>query len=56
MAKNPPSGDNRRQGAIKKRSQFKHPNGRWIKRDKATGQIMDVKADKDKFKGVSKEK
>ncbi|HEX3519190.1 MAG TPA: hypothetical protein VHT29_09175 [Solirubrobacteraceae bacterium] len=57
MAKNPPTGDNRRKGAVRDRSQFKTPSGNWAKRDDATGRIMDVKtSDKKPFKGVRKEK
>lgn len=56
MATNKPYGDNARKGAVKDRSQFQHPNGHYIKRDTGTGQFMDVKSDKEKFKGVRKEK
>lgn len=54
MAKNGRTGDGHRIGAVKNRSQFKHPNGHWIKRDKNTGRIMDVKSDGKPFKGVRK--
>jgi hypothetical protein len=54
MAKNGPRGGGRI-GAIRSRSQFKMPNGHWAKRDKGSGEIMDVKADKAPFKGVRKE-
>lgn len=58
MATNGKSGDNRRHGAIKNRSQVKNPKtGLWIKRDKDSGQFMDVKTSNEKpFKGVTKEK
>lgn len=55
MAKNPPPGPGRR-GAVKGRSQFVGPDGRYVKHDAKTGRIMDVKADKAPFKGVRKEK
>ena len=55
MATNPPAGDGHRNGAVRKRSQFKGPNGKWIKRDTDTGRIMDRKADNKPFKGVRKE-
>jgi len=56
MAKNKEAGDNRRVGAVKKRSQI--PNkltGTWTKRDDTTGKFMDVKEDSKPFKGVRKE-
>jgi hypothetical protein len=57
VAKNPPTGDNRRVGAVRDRSQFQMPNGKWAKRDDTTGRIMDVKtSDTKPFKGVRKEK
>lgn len=56
MAKNKPYGDNRRIGAVKNRTQFQRPDGRWVKRDADTGRFMDVKADTAPFKGVTKEK
>jgi len=57
MASNGKSGDNRRIGAVKKRSQFFNPaNKTFVKRNTENGQIMDVKADRKKFKGVRKEK
>ncbi|WP_441000415.1 hypothetical protein [Fodinibius sp. SL11] len=56
MATNPPSGDGHRNGAVRKRSQFKGPDGKWIKRDTETGRIMDRKSDSEPFKGVRKEK
>ena len=56
MATNPPSGDGHRNGAVRDRSQFQHPNGKWIKRDKDNGRIMDVKKDDKPFKGVRRER
>ena len=56
MAVNKPYGDNRRQGAVRGRSQTQTSSGLWVKRDKATGQFMDVKKDGKPFKGVTKEK
>ena len=57
MAKNPPTGDGRRIGAVKGRSQTYNPqNDRWTKRDSSTGRFMDQKADPKPFKGVRKEK
>lgn len=56
MATNPPKGDGHRNGAVKKRSQVKNPkNGRYVKRDADSGKFMDVKSDKEPFKGVRKE-
>lgn len=52
MAKN--TGKGHRVGAVKNRSEFKHPNGTFVKRDSRTGRIMDV-SDKP-HKGVSDEK
>jgi hypothetical protein len=57
MAKNKTPGDNRRAGAVKKRSQI--PNtltGTWTKRDNKSGKFMDVKEDVKPFKGVRKPK
>lgn len=58
MATNRKSGDNRRHGAVKKRSQVKNPKtGIWTKRDSETGKFMDGKTSSKKpFKGVRKEK
>lgn len=56
MAKNGKPG-NGRVGAVKERSQFKGPNGNWIKRDDVTGRFMDQKTSSPTpFKGVRKEK
>jgi hypothetical protein len=57
MAKNAKTGDNRRAGAVKKRSQaLNTKTGKWVKRDTKTGKFTDVKADKKPFKGVRKER
>ncbi len=57
MAKNAPTGDNRRIGAVKGRSQTFNPKtGLYVKRDTATGRFMDNKTTGGKFKGVRKEK
>ncbi|MBB87299.1 MAG: hypothetical protein CMP06_08380 [Xanthomonadales bacterium] len=57
MATNPPTGDNRRNGAVRNRSQTYNPsNDRWTKRDADTGRFMDQKANNKPFKGVRKER
>ena len=57
MAKNKTSGDDRRVGAVKGRSQVKNEvTGTWTKREDSSGKFMDVKADAKPFKGVRKEK
>lgn len=57
MATNPPTGDNRRNGAVRNRSQAFNPtNNRWTKRDAGTGRFLDQKADKKPFKGVRRER
>jgi hypothetical protein len=57
MASNKPVGDNSRKGAVKKRSQLENPiTGTMTKRNKNTGEFMDVKETDKKFKGVRKEK
>lgn len=57
MATNGKPGDNRRNGAVKDRSQTLNPKtNRWVKRDTNTGRFMDGKADDKPFKGVRKEK
>ncbi len=56
MAKNGQPGKGRT-GAVKGRSQFKAPNGNWVKRDTETGRFMDQKtSSNDKFKGIRTEK
>ena len=57
MATNRTSGDNRRHGAVRQRSQVFNPKTeQWVKRDTNTGKFMDVKQDSTPFKGVRKEK
>lgn len=59
MAVNKPVGDNARKGAVRKRTQLKTKmmgKSQWTKRDKKSGEFMDVKKTKKKFKGVRKEK
>jgi len=57
MATNPPSGDGRRQGAVRNRSQVKNlKTGQWVKRNADTGRFMDVKQDGTPFKGVRRER
>lgn len=46
MATNKPTGDSARKGAVKKRSQTKTTMGgatTWTKRDKTSGEFMDIK-------------
>lgn len=54
MAKN--TGDGFRRGSVDDRSQFKAPNGNWVKRDAGTGRFMDQKTSGGAFKGVAREK
>ena len=55
MATNPPSGDGKRIGAVRNRSQTKTPSGHWVKRNAKTGRFMDIKtSSKTPFKGVRK--
>lgn len=57
MATNKPTGDNARKGAVRKRTQSENPKtGLMTKRDKETGEYIDVKTTGEKFKGVRKEK
>ena len=59
MASNEPTGDNRRIGAFRKRTQLKgklRGKTAWTKRDKTDGKFMAVKKSKKKFKGVRREK
>jgi hypothetical protein len=51
MAINRPNGGGRR-GAIRNRTQFRLPNGHYAKVNRATGQIIAVKADRKPYKGV----
>lgn len=55
MAKNAPTGDGHRIGAVKDRVQVQNPKtGIWTKIDKNTGKFMDGKQDGTPFKGVTK--
>ncbi len=57
MASNKPAGDNSRKGAVKQRSQVENTKtGLMTKREKSSGEFMDVKTTGGKFKGVRKEK
>lgn len=57
MATNKPYGDGQRKGSVRSRSQVLNPRtDRFVKRNVDTGQFMDVKADREPFKGVKKEK
>ena len=59
MAVNKPVGDNRRVGAVRKRSQLKtkmQGEEHWTKRSRASGRFMDQKKDDKKFKGVRRER
>ncbi|AGQ91995.1 TPA: hypothetical protein L3V69_005064 [Vibrio parahaemolyticus] len=56
MATNGKSGDNRRHGAVRQRTQTQTKSGHWVKRNSETGQFMDVKSDGTPWKGVTKEK
>lgn len=42
----------RRVGAIRGRTQFMLPNGHYAKRDRRTGEILSIKADKKPYKNV----
>jgi hypothetical protein len=56
MATNHNRSDGHLEGAVSRRSQFLTRAGRWAKRDSVTGRIVDVKADRNPFKGVRKER
>lgn len=56
MSTNKNKNDGHREGAVKGRSQFQTPSGNAAKRDTKTGRIIDVKSDKQPFKGVRREK
>ena len=57
MAKNGKSGDGHRNGSVKDRTQVENPKtGLYVKRDRETGQFIDVKTTGGKFKGVREEK
>ena len=56
MATNGKSGDNRRYGAVRDRSQvFNSQTLQWVKRDASTGKFMGVKSDGTPFKGIRRE-
>ena len=42
----------RRIGAIRGRTQFRLPNGHYAKRDRRTGEIISIKADRKPYKNV----
>ncbi len=53
MAKNGPKGGGRK-GAVRGRVQYFNPaNQRWVKVNRDTGRIMNVKSDGTRFKGVT---
>ena len=59
MAVNKPAGDNRRVGAVRKRSQLKtkvQGEAKFTKRSRSSGRFMDQKKDGTKFKGVRRER
>ena len=57
MATNRTSGDNRRHGAVRQRSQVFNPKTeQWVKRDINTGKFIDVKQNGELFRGVKKER
>lgn len=57
MATNPPSGDGKRVGAVRQRSQTQTASGHWVKRNSSSGRFMDVKTStKTPFKGVRRER
>lgn len=59
MAVNKPVGDKARKGAVRKRSQLQTKmmgKKSWTKRSKESGQFMDQKSGRKKFKGVRREK
>ena len=54
MAQNAPK-DNARKGSVTDRTRFEHPNGKWVKRNRTSGQFLDQKATPGPYKGVAKE-
>jgi len=57
MAKNGVSGDNHRNGQVKKRSQvYNEKINRYVKRNTETGVFIAQKNDGEKFKGIREEK
>src|SRR6059058_4643172 len=58
MASNKPTGDNAREGAVKKRTQRQTKimgEKHWTKRSKVSGKFMAQKKDDKNFKGVRRE-
>lgn len=53
MARN--TGKGFRIGSVRGRTQTRGSNGKWVKRDAATGRFMDQKSDGTPFKGVAQE-
>ena len=54
MGKN--TGEGYRKGAVKGRTQTENPRtGDWTKRDRESGEFIDVREDGKPFKGVAKE-
>lgn len=53
MAKN--TGEGFRRGSVKNRTQLQTESGKFVKRDRETGEFMDQKKDDQPFKGVAKE-
>jgi len=44
-----------RKGSVTNRTQFRHSNGNWVKRNRSTGRIIDQKTTPGPFKGLTKE-
>jgi hypothetical protein len=49
------TGKDTRKGAVTARTQFRHDNGDWQKRDERSGHFMERKSTSGPFKGVAKE-
>jgi hypothetical protein len=45
----------RKGSVVTNRTQFRHSNGNWVKRNRSTGQIIDQKTTSEPFKGLAKE-
>lgn len=54
MARNGSRGGGRK-GSVTNRTQFKHSNGHWVKRNRGNGQFIAQKTSSGPFKGVAKE-
>lgn len=54
MAKNGSKGGGRK-GSVTNRTQFRHTNGNFVKRDRTTGQFIAQKKSPAPFKGVAQE-